>query len=82
MGNGGYHCATARFTQTKVVHEVFRRLLCEEGGVDFDSLGPRGFWCLWRYFLVVNTQGKALSPLSVQKVRCFALRYTVMLDVA
>lgn len=45
----------------QVVHQVFRHLLCEEGGVDFKSLGAQGFWCLWRYFSVVNTRTNALS---------------------
>lgn len=53
----------------QVVREVFRRLLCEEGSVAFDSLGPKGFWCLWQYFTVVNTQTRALSWSTVHKVK-------------
>lgn len=48
---------------------MFRHLLCEEGGVDFDSLGPKGFWCLWRYLSVVNMEAKALSGSTASKVR-------------
>eukprot|EP00903_Cladosiphon_okamuranus_P019913 g18301.t2 len=50
-----------------VVHEVFRHLLCEEGGIDFDSMGPKGFGCLWRYFSVVNMEAKALSGSKANK---------------
>lgn len=55
--------------KSKVVHEVFRHLLCEEGGIDFDSMGPNGFGCLWRYFSVVNMEAKALSGSTANKVR-------------
>ncbi|CAM9482017.1 unnamed protein product [Scytosiphon promiscuus] len=50
-----------------VVHQVFRHLLCQEGGVDFDSLGPKGFWCLWKFFSVVNMESNALSASTVNK---------------
>lgn len=46
---------------------MFRHLLCEEGGIDFDSLGPKGFQCLWSYFSVVNMEAKALSGSSTNK---------------
>lgn len=47
---------------------MFRHLLCEEGGIDFDSMGPKGFGCLWRYFSVVNMEAKALSGPAANKV--------------
>lgn len=62
-------CTPINILTTQVVHEVFRRLLCQEGGVAFDSLGPKGFLCLWRYFSVVNAQAEALSGSFVQKVQ-------------
>lgn len=48
---------------------MFRHLLCQEGGVDFDSMGPKGFWCLWKFFSVVNVEGEALSASTANKVQ-------------
>eukprot|EP00752_Nemacystus_decipiens_P004045 g3704.t1 len=64
----GIHGGQGFYTMSStVVHEVFRHLLCEEGGIDFDSMGPKGFGCLWRYFSVVNMEANALSRSTVNK---------------
>ncbi|CAM9113487.1 unnamed protein product [Discosporangium mesarthrocarpum] len=46
------------------MHHIFSKLLCEPGGMQFETLGEEGFHCVWSYFHLVNSQSNALSRVS------------------